>query len=194
MAEGFPAERFSIAAAAPKQTAALIRFGETPDLDAMIHHLVALRSSQLNGCAFCIDMHWLDARAGGEKEARLYGLDAWRESPLYDERERAALALCEAVTHIDRAGVPDEVWEDAQKQFEEPELAQLLCAIAATNTWNRLQIATRALPGNYTPPGREAVGAAAARTTGEGTAAAGAAAGTTDSGAAAADAAAGADR
>jgi AhpD family alkylhydroperoxidase len=155
MSEGYPAERFSIAAVAPKQTAALIRFGHHPDLDPTIHELVALRASQLNGCAFCIDMHWLDARADGEEEARLYGLDAWRESPLYDERERAALALCEAVTQIDRAGVPDDVWATAQAHFEEPELAQLLCAIAATNTWNRLQIATRALPGNYRPADRE---------------------------------------
>lgn len=161
MSDGYPAERFSIAAAAPKQSAALIRFGQTPDLDPPIHELVALRASQLNGCAFCIDMHWLDARAGGEEEARLYGLDAWRESPLYDERERAALALCEAVTQIDRAGVPDEVWAAAQAHFEEPELAQLLCAIAATITWNRLQIATRALPENYTPAARGAGGGAA---------------------------------
>ena len=100
-------------------------------------------------------MHWLDAKAGGEGDARLYGLDAWRESPLYDERERAALALCEAVTQIYRAGVPGDVWAAAQAHFQEPELAQLLCAIAATNTWNRLQIATRALPGNYQPAGRE---------------------------------------
>ncbi len=95
MSEGYPAERFSIASVAPKQAAALIRFGHHPDLDPTIHELVALRASQLNGCAFCIDMHWLDARAGGEEEARLYGLDAWRESPLYDERERGALALAE---------------------------------------------------------------------------------------------------
>jgi AhpD family alkylhydroperoxidase len=161
MSEGYPAERFSIAAAAPKQTAALIRFGHSPELDPTIHELVALRASQLNGCAFCIDMHWLDARAGGEEDARLYGLDAWRESPLYDERERAALALCEAVTQIDRAGVPDDAWAAAQAHFEEPELAQLLCAIASTNTWNRLQIATRALPGNYQPADREAIGTAA---------------------------------
>jgi AhpD family alkylhydroperoxidase len=159
MSEGYPAERFQFAAAAPKQTAALIRFGQTPDLDPTIHELVALRASQLNGCAFCIDMHWLDARAGGEGEARLYGLDAWRESPLYDDRERAALGLCEAVTFIDREGVPDAVWAQARAHFEEPELAQLLCAVAATNAWNRLQIATRALPGHYTPADREAVGA-----------------------------------
>jgi AhpD family alkylhydroperoxidase len=159
MSEGYPAERFSIAAAAPKQTAALIRFGHAPDLDPTIHELVALRASQLNGCAFCIDLHCLDARVDGEGEARLYGLDAWRESPLYDDRERAALGLCEAVTLIDREGVPDVVWAEARAHFEEPELAQLLCAIAATNTWNRLQVATRALPGNYTPADREAVGA-----------------------------------
>ncbi|MGH2937883.1 MAG: carboxymuconolactone decarboxylase family protein [Solirubrobacterales bacterium] len=156
MSEGYPAERFSIAAAAPKQAAALIRFGHHPDLDPQVHELVALRASQLNGCAFCIDMHWLDAKAGGEADVRLYGLDAWRESPLYDERERAALALCEAVTQIDRAGVPDDVWAAAQAHFNEGALAQLLCAIAATNTWNRLQIATRALPGNYAPADREA--------------------------------------
>jgi AhpD family alkylhydroperoxidase len=159
MSEGYPAERFSIAATASKQVAALIRFGHTPDLGPTIHELVALRASQLNGCAFCIDMHWLDARAGGEGEARLYGLDAWRESPLYDERERAALDLCEAVTHIDREGVPDDVWAAAQAHFEEPELAQLLCAIAATNTWNQLQIATRALPGHYRPADRASTAA-----------------------------------
>jgi AhpD family alkylhydroperoxidase len=163
MADGYPAERVSIAAAAPKQVAALIRFGQHPDLDPRVHELVALRASQMNGCAFCIDMHWLDAKAGGEEDARLYGLDAWRESPLYDERERAALALCEAVTQIDRAGVPDDVWAEAQRHFDESELAQLLCAIAATNTWNRLQIATRALPGNYEPADREAAAAGAGR-------------------------------
>lgn len=163
MADGYPAERVSIAAAAPKQVAALIRFGHHPDLDPRVHELVALRASQMNGCAFCIDMHWLDAKAGGEEDARLYGLDAWRESPLYDERERAALALCEAVTQIDRAGVPDDVWTEAQRHFDESELTQLLCAIAATNTWNRLQIATRALPGNYEPTHREAAAAGAGR-------------------------------
>jgi AhpD family alkylhydroperoxidase len=156
MSQGYPAERLSIAEAAPKQAAALIRFGHHPDLDPTIHELVALRASQINGCAFCIDMHWLDAKAGGEEDARLYGLDAWRESPLYDERERAALALCEAVTRIDREGVPDDVWAEAEARFGESGLAELLCAIAATNTWNRLQIATRALPGNYTPAPREA--------------------------------------
>jgi AhpD family alkylhydroperoxidase len=163
MADGYPAERVSIAAAAPKQVAALIRFGHHPDLDPRVHELVALRASQMNGCAFCIDMHWLDAKADGEEDARLYGLDAWRESPLYDERERAALALCEAVTRIDRAGVPDDVWTEAQEHFDENELTQLLCAIAATNTWNRLQIATRALPGNYEPADREAAAAGAGR-------------------------------
>lgn len=160
MSQGYPAERFSIAAAAPRQAAALIRFGETPDLDPTIDVLAALRTSQLNGCAFCIDMHWLDGRAEGIKEAHLYGLDAWRESPLYDDRERAALALAEAVTRIDREGVPDAVWAEAEAQFERHELAQLLCSITGTNAWNRLQIATRALPGNYRPADREAIAAA----------------------------------
>jgi len=114
----------------------------------------------VHGQSESLDMHWLDAKAGGEEDARLYGLDAWRESPLYDERERAALALCEAVTQIDREGVPDDVWADAQEHFDEGELAQLLCSIAATNTWNRLSIATRALPGHYTPAGSEAAAGA----------------------------------
>ncbi len=134
MAEGYPAERFSIAAVAPKQAAALIRFGHHPDRDA---------------------------KARGEEDARLYGLDAWHESPLYGERERAALALCETVTRIDRAGVPDDVWAEAQRHFDQGELAGLLCAIAAINAWNRLSIATRALPGDYSPADREAAGTVA---------------------------------
>ena len=155
MSEGFPADRLQLDArgAAPARRAAALR---RPDLDPTIPHLVALRASQINGCAFCIDMHWLDARADGEEEARLYGLDAWRENPRYNERERAALALCEAVTRIRPGGVPDAVWAEAASHFDETELAQLLCAIAATNAWNRLQITTRALPGHYRPVTREA--------------------------------------
>jgi len=137
-------------ALAPRQVAALQRFGAT-DLDPTLAHLVEMRASQLNGCAFCLDMHWKDARAAGEEEARLYLLDAWRESPIYSDRERAALALTEAVTLLERGGVPDAVWDEATARFEEAELAQLLCAIVSINAWNRLQVTTQAEPGHYQP-------------------------------------------
>jgi AhpD family alkylhydroperoxidase len=123
-------------------------------LDESLKELVKLRASQINGCAYCIDMHWKDARAGGEPEERLYGLDAWRESPLYSERERAALALCEAMTLIAGSHVPDDVWDRAAAVFDPEELAQLVFAIAAINTWNRLAITVRTPPGAYQPPAR----------------------------------------
>ena len=123
---------------------------ESP-LDPGVRELVKIRASQLNGCAFCLDMHWQDARARGESEARLYSLDAWRESPLFDERERAALALCEAMTLVADTRVPDDVWELARAQFADDELAQLVLAITAINAWNRLNIATRLEPGHYRP-------------------------------------------
>ncbi len=150
MSQGFPAGRLQIAGAAPRQVAALQRFGVT-DLDPTIAHLVEMRASQMNGCAFCLDMHWKDARAAGEEEARLYLLDAWRENPDYSDRERAALALTEAVTRLEPGGVPDEVWDAAAAVFDETELGHLLCKIAAINAWNRLQIATHAEPGHYQP-------------------------------------------
>jgi AhpD family alkylhydroperoxidase len=150
MTQGYPAERLQLAAEAPRQIAALQRFGHS-DLDPTIAHLVEMRASQLNGCAFCLDMHWKDAVTAGEDQARLYLLDAWRENPAYTERERAALALTEAVTVLERGGVPDAVWDEAARQFDQAELAQLLCKIAAINTWNRLQIATKAEPGHYQP-------------------------------------------
>ena len=120
-------------------------------LEQSIKELIALRASQINGCAFCIDMHWKDARVHGEPEERLYMLDAWRETPLYSDRERAALELCEAVTLVAETHVPDEVWEQAAKQFDETELAQLVLAIAAINTWNRLNITVRTPSGTYRP-------------------------------------------
>jgi AhpD family alkylhydroperoxidase len=150
VSQGFPAGRLQIAGAAPRQVAALQRFGAT-DLDPTIAHLVEMRASQINGCAFCLDMHWKDARAAGEDEARLYLLDAWRESPDYSDRERAALALTEAVTRLEPGGVPDAVWDAAAAAFDEAELGGLLCKIAAINAWNRLQIATEAEPGHYQP-------------------------------------------
>jgi AhpD family alkylhydroperoxidase len=112
-------------AVAPKQFAAMFRLESSIELEGNVRELVKLRASQLNGCAFCIDMHWKDARAAGETEERLYLLDAWGESPLYTERERAALALCEEMTLIAGGHVPDEVWEPARAVFDEHELSQL---------------------------------------------------------------------
>ena len=120
-------------------------------LEESLLDLVNLRASQINGCAYCIDMHWKDLRARGETEQRLYGLDAWSESPYYTERERAALAWTEAVTNIQQGHVPDEVYEKVRAQFNEKELADLTLAVAAINSWNRLNIAARTVPGTYQP-------------------------------------------
>jgi AhpD family alkylhydroperoxidase len=167
MSDGYPAGRMQLMAAAARQLAALQRFS-AGELDPTVAHLVAMRASQLNGCAFCLDMHWKDARAAGESEARLYLLDAWRENPDYSARERAALALTEAVTLLKRGGVPDAVWDEAAARFEPAELAQLLIAIAAINTWNRLQITTQAEPGHYQPGDFAQPQAAAAANGGDG--------------------------
>ena len=140
MTTTFPAGRFQLAEVAPKQYAAMLRLDTSIDLDPHLHELVRVRASQLNGCAFCIDMHWKNARALGESEERLYLLDAWRESPLYDEREQAALELCEAITSVSDGHVRDAVWARVRSEFTEAETAQLVYAIAAINTWNRLQI------------------------------------------------------
>jgi AhpD family alkylhydroperoxidase len=120
-------------------------------LERTLLDLVRLRASQINGCAFCLDMHWKDLRAEGESEQRLYSLDAWRETPFYTDRERAALAWTEAVTVIAADRVPDEVYEEARQHFSEKELADLTLAIVAINGWNRLNIAFRTVPGGYQP-------------------------------------------
>jgi AhpD family alkylhydroperoxidase len=120
-------------------------------LEQTLIDLVKLRASQVNGCAYCIDMHWKDLRALGESEQRLYGLDAWEESPYYSDRERAALAWTEAVTNIRDGHVRDEVYEDVRKHFSEKELADLTLAVAAINAWNRLAISARTEPGKYQP-------------------------------------------
>lgn len=118
-------------------------------LELPLLHLIKLRSSQINGCAYCIDMHWKDLKAIGETEQRLYGLDAWEESPYYTDRERAALAWTEAVTRITDGHAPDEVYERVRAQFNEKELTDLTLAIATINAWNRLAISLRAVPGAY---------------------------------------------
>jgi alkylhydroperoxidase family enzyme len=105
----------------------------------------------------CIDMHWKDLKAGGETDQRLYMLDAWRESPFYSERERAAFAWAEAVTLVTEGHVPDEVFEEARKQFNESELVNLTLAVVAINGWNRLNIAFRTVPGNYRPRAAQAL-------------------------------------
>ena len=118
-------------------------------LDHSLLELVKLRASQLNGCAFCLDMHWKDARAQGESEERLYMLNVWRESSIYSERERAALAWTEALTLVADTGAPDEVYEETRAQFDEKEIADLSLAIAAINAWNRMAIGFRLVPGAY---------------------------------------------
>ena len=120
-------------------------------LDHRLLELVKMRTSQLNGCAYCIDMHTKDARAAGETEQRLYLLDAWRETPLYTERERAALEWTEAVTRVADGHVPDEVFASARDHFSEEELVNLTIAVIATNGWNRLNIAFRPEVGDYRP-------------------------------------------
>ena len=130
--------RLDLPPVAPPQFAAMARLDATVDLEHALKELVKLRVSQINGCAFCIDLHWRDARANGESEDRLYLLDAWRESTLYTARERAALDLAEAITHVAATHVGDEVWERASAHFDDAELAQLVFAITAINAWNRL--------------------------------------------------------
>src|SRR6478672_7240331 len=128
-------------------------------LDHKFVHLLKLRASQINGCAFCIDMHSLDARAAGETEQRLYALNAWRETPFFTDRERAALAWIEAVTLVAEGHVPDAVFEEAKQHFSDEELVNLTMALVTINGWNRLSIAFRAVPGEYQPAARKVEGA-----------------------------------
>ena len=128
---------------------ALQDYVQSSGLEPSLLELVKLRASQLNSCAFCLDMHWKDARAAGESEERLYMLNAWRESHLYSERERAALAWTEAITLISQTGAPDDVYDEARTQFDEKEISDLTLAIAAINSWNRMAISFRLVPGAY---------------------------------------------
>jgi AhpD family alkylhydroperoxidase len=121
-------------------------FDRSISLEPRLRDLIRIRVSQLNGCAYCLDMHVRDALAAGDGERRLATLAGWRESVFFDARERAALALAEQVTNIGREGVTDAAWDDAAAHFSEPELAQLLWAIIAINAWNRVAIATHLVP------------------------------------------------
>jgi AhpD family alkylhydroperoxidase len=118
-------------------------------LEPGLLELVKTRASQLNQCAYCIDMHTKDARAGGEAEQRLYALSAWRETPFFTDRERAALAWTEAVTHISHGSVPDALYQEARRHFSEKELVDLTLALIAINGWNRLSISFCTVPGTY---------------------------------------------
>jgi AhpD family alkylhydroperoxidase len=129
----------------------LERYVRKSGLEPSLLDLVKTRSSQINGCAWCLDMHTKDARARGESEQRLYALSAWRETPFFSDRERAALAWTEAVTLVATSHVPDDVYEEARRLFSEKELVDLTLAVIAINGWNRLSVSMRAIPGTYQP-------------------------------------------
>ncbi len=146
--------RINFHQANPKAFSAMLgleRYVESSGLERTLLHLIKTRASQLNGCAYCIDMHTKDARMDGESEQRLYVLSAWRETPFFTPRERAALAWTETVTLIGETGAPDEAYEAVREQFEEEELVALTLAIITINGWNRLAISFRTVPGTYQP-------------------------------------------
>ena len=153
--------RINYVKAAPGARDALLRLSEYvhgSGLEESLLGLVFLRASQINGCAFCIDMHWKDLRALGQSEETLYMLNAWREAPGYTERERAALAWTEAVTLVTEGHVPDEVYAAARNQFNDSELVNLTLAISAINSWNRMNVAFRTPAGHYRAPARQKEG------------------------------------
>ncbi|MEO8456643.1 MAG: carboxymuconolactone decarboxylase family protein [Chloroflexota bacterium] len=131
---------------------AIDRYINDSSIETSLLELVKLRASQVNHCAFCIDMHWKDARAAGESEQRLYSLDGWREAPFYTDRECAALAWTESLTLVSETGAPDSVYEDVRAIFTDKEIVDLTLAISMINAWNRLSISMRApVPGTYDP-------------------------------------------
>ena len=146
--------RFNYVKAAPGVFKVMLGLGQylhECGLEESLITLMEFRASQINGCAYCLDMHSKDLRASGETEQRLYSLDAWRECPYYTDRERAALEWTEAVTLIADGHVPDEVYARVRQQFNEKELSDLTLAVVSINGWNRLNIAARTVPGDYQP-------------------------------------------
>jgi len=144
--------RIDFAQVDPSSLQALLEFGKyvwKSGVEQSLIDLINLRASQINHCAYCIDMHFKDARASGESEQRLYSLEAWRETPFYSDRERAALAWTEAVTVLTEGFVPDEVYEQVRAQFSEAEVVTLTMAIAQINVWNRMNVSLRNVPGWY---------------------------------------------
>ena len=147
-------ERLNYAQVSPdalKAMRELEKYVATSGLERPLYELVKTRSSQINGCAYCLDMHTKDARKAGETEQRLYALSAWRETPFYTERERAALEWTEALTLISENDVPDSLYDGVRKHFDEKEMVALSIAIIAINGWNRLAIGFRTIPGSYKP-------------------------------------------
>lgn len=147
-------QRIAYSEVAPKAFRALLTLAQhvrNSGLEPTLVELVNLRVSQMNGCAFCIDMHTKDLRAAGETEQRLYLLSAYREAPFYSDRERAALAWAEAVTELGKDGVPDAVYEETRRHFGEAELVELTLAVIQINAWNRMNVAFRMPAGTYTP-------------------------------------------
>ena len=143
---------------APKAREAMLEMQKYVDscgLDHRLMELVKMRASQINECAFCLDMHGKRARELGETEQRLYTLNAWRETPFFDERERAALEWAEALTLVAESHVPDEVYAKVAPHFTPEELANLTLAITTINAWNRICVAFRAVPGSYTRSGQQ---------------------------------------
>lgn len=150
--------RINYRKAAPEAVRALLalqKYVNDSGLEAPLLELVKLRASQINGCAYCVDMHYLDARAMGETEQRLSMVVVWQEAPFFTERERAALLWTEKVTLIAQDRVPDEAYEEARKQFTDEELVNLTLAISTINAWNRFAITFRSEPGHYTPAHRD---------------------------------------
>jgi AhpD family alkylhydroperoxidase len=148
------AERLKYGKAFPDGIHALLNLGKTINasgLEEKLLHLIYTRASQMNGCAFCIDMHTKDARALGETEQRLYALNAWRETTFYSPRERAALAWTEAITNIQQGHAPDAVYQEAHREFGDEGVAKLTLAITYINVWNRLMLAYKTEPGSYQP-------------------------------------------
>ncbi len=129
----------------------------TSTLEPELIELVKMRASQINGCAYCLDMHSKDARARGESEQRLHVLAGWREAPFYSDRERAALGWCESLTLLANTGAPDDAYATVRELFSDEEIAALTCAIVAINGWNRLAVGLRAAVGDYVSPHAAAV-------------------------------------
>jgi len=148
---GFEQQRLEIGRVAPALTNAQVALEQAINLDPVIRELVKLRASILNGCAYCIDMHTKDARKAGESEQRLFAVAAWHEAPFFSERERAALALTDAVTLVAETHVPADVYEQAARHFDAEELAHLIWQIATINAWNRVAVAARETVGDYQP-------------------------------------------